>query len=66
MDSDEREAWRPRIFYSSGPDQGKPETFPTPTYLHSYIQLMKPMVHQENVKVVFWSLSLEPAISLSH
>jgi len=30
---DEREAWRPRIFYSSGPDQGKPETFPPPTHL---------------------------------
>jgi len=30
---DEREAWRPRIFYSSGPDQGKPETFPAPTHL---------------------------------
>ena len=30
---DEREAWRPRIFYSSGPDQGKPEPFPAPTHL---------------------------------
>ena len=30
---DEREAWRPRIFYSSGPDQGKPEIFPAPTHL---------------------------------
>jgi len=30
---DEREAWRPRIFYSSGPNQGLPEPFPPPTHM---------------------------------
>lgn len=30
---DECEAWRPRIFYSSGPNQGLPEPFPTPTHI---------------------------------
>ncbi|KAK7685340.1 hypothetical protein QCA50_011704 [Cerrena zonata] len=30
---DERESWRPKIFYSSGPDQGLPEPFPAPTHL---------------------------------
>lgn len=31
---DEREAWRPKIFYSEpGPNQGLPEPFPTPTHL---------------------------------
>lgn len=30
---DEREAWRPKIFYSSGPQQGEPEPFPAPTHL---------------------------------
>ncbi|KAH9929307.1 RNA recognition motif 2-domain-containing protein [Amylocystis lapponica] len=30
---DEREAWRPKIFYSDGPDQGLPEPFPPPTHL---------------------------------
>lgn len=31
---DEREAWRPKIFYSDpGPDQGLPEPFPSPTHL---------------------------------
>ena len=29
---DEREAWRPKIFYSSGPSQGLPEPFPAPTH----------------------------------
>lgn len=30
---DEREAWRPKIFYSSGPRKGLPEPFPAPTHL---------------------------------
>jgi hypothetical protein len=31
---DEREAWRPKIFYSDpGPDQGLPEPFPAPTHM---------------------------------
>jgi hypothetical protein len=31
---DEREAWRPKIFYSDpGPEQGLPEPFPAPTHL---------------------------------
>jgi hypothetical protein len=30
---DEREAWRPRIFFSSGPNQGLPEPFPPPTHM---------------------------------
>ncbi|CAA7259119.1 unnamed protein product [Cyclocybe aegerita] len=30
---DEREAWRPRIFYSSGPSQGLLEPFPPPTHI---------------------------------
>lgn len=30
---DERESWRPRIFYSSGPDQGLSEPFPPPTHM---------------------------------
>ncbi|KAF8638043.1 hypothetical protein AX16_010675 [Volvariella volvacea WC 439] len=31
---DEREAWRPKIFYSEpGPDQGLPQPFPAPTHL---------------------------------
>lgn len=30
---DEREAWRPKIFYSAGPRQGLPEPFPAPTHL---------------------------------
>ncbi len=30
---DEREAWRPKIFFSSGPRQGLPEPFPSPTHL---------------------------------
>ncbi|KAI0075343.1 hypothetical protein K474DRAFT_1599954 [Panus rudis PR-1116 ss-1] len=30
---DERESWRPKIFYSSGPHQGEPEPFPKPTHL---------------------------------
>ena len=29
---DEREAWRPKIFYSAGPNQGLPEPFPAPTH----------------------------------
>lgn len=30
---DERESWRPKIFYSSGPNQGLPEQFPAPTHI---------------------------------
>lgn len=30
---DERESWRPKIFYSTGPRQGLPEPFPSPTHL---------------------------------
>ncbi|KAL6308053.1 RNA recognition motif 2-domain-containing protein [Sparassis latifolia] len=30
---DERESWRPKIFYSDGPNQGLPEPFPPPTHL---------------------------------
>ncbi|KAF9451940.1 hypothetical protein P691DRAFT_662059 [Macrolepiota fuliginosa MF-IS2] len=30
---DEREEWRPKIFYSGGPEQGLPEPFPAPTHL---------------------------------
>ena len=30
---DEREAWRPRIFYSLGQNQGLPEPFPPPTHM---------------------------------
>ncbi|KLO18431.1 hypothetical protein SCHPADRAFT_819890 [Schizopora paradoxa] len=30
---DEREAWRPKIFFSAGPKQGLPEPFPSPTHL---------------------------------
>ncbi|EPS96290.1 hypothetical protein FOMPIDRAFT_110170 [Fomitopsis schrenkii] len=30
---DERESWRPKIFYSDGPSQGLPEPFPPPTHL---------------------------------
>jgi hypothetical protein len=31
---DEREDWRPKIFYSkAGPEQGLPEPFPSPTHL---------------------------------
>ncbi|GJE96770.1 hypothetical protein PsYK624_129760 [Phanerochaete sordida] len=30
---DEREAWRPKIFFSDGPSQGLPEPFPPPTHL---------------------------------
>jgi hypothetical protein len=30
---DEREAWRPKIFYSSGPHQGLEEPFPAPTHM---------------------------------
>ncbi|KAH9915679.1 RNA recognition motif 2-domain-containing protein [Fomitopsis serialis] len=30
---DERESWRPKIFYSDGPNQGLPEPFPAPTHL---------------------------------
>lgn len=30
---DERESWRPKIFYSSGPKQGMPEPFPAPTHM---------------------------------
>lgn len=30
---DEREEWRPRIFYSSGLERGLPEPFPAPTHL---------------------------------
>ncbi|GLB37508.1 putative RNA recognition motif 2 [Lyophyllum shimeji] len=31
---DEREAWRPKIFYSEpGPEQGLPEPFPAPTHI---------------------------------
>jgi hypothetical protein len=30
---DEREEWRPKIFYSNGPEQGLPEPFPAPTHL---------------------------------
>ncbi|KAL5507306.1 hypothetical protein ACEPAH_6762 [Sanghuangporus vaninii] len=29
---DERESWRPKIFYSSGPNQGLLEPFPAPTH----------------------------------
>jgi hypothetical protein len=29
---DERESWRPKIFYSSGPQAGQPEPFPAPTH----------------------------------
>lgn len=29
---DEKPAWRPRIYYSSGPDKGLPEPFPAPTH----------------------------------
>ncbi|KAG2015630.1 hypothetical protein CC2G_008885 [Coprinopsis cinerea AmutBmut pab1-1] len=30
---DERESWRPKIFYSYGPNQGLPEPFPAPTHI---------------------------------
>lgn len=30
---DEREDWRPRLFTSSGPDEGLPEPFPPPNHL---------------------------------
>ncbi|KAI0356223.1 hypothetical protein OH77DRAFT_243296 [Trametes cingulata] len=30
---DEREEWRPKIYYSDGPNQGLPEPFPPPTHL---------------------------------
>lgn len=30
---DEREGWRPRIFYSQGPNKGLLEPFPEPTHL---------------------------------
>ncbi|KAF6760256.1 RNA recognition motif 2-domain-containing protein [Ephemerocybe angulata] len=30
---DERESWRPKIFYSFGPNQGLPEPFPAPTHI---------------------------------
>ncbi|TFY61773.1 hypothetical protein EVJ58_g4306 [Rhodofomes roseus] len=30
---DERESWRPKIFYSDGPNQGLSEPFPPPTHL---------------------------------
>lgn len=30
---DEREAWRPKIFYSDGAEQGLPQEFPAPTHL---------------------------------
>ncbi|KAF9481522.1 hypothetical protein BDN70DRAFT_919730 [Pholiota conissans] len=30
---DERESWRPRIFYSSGSEQGLPQPFPPPTHI---------------------------------
>ena len=30
---DQRPGWKPRIFYSDGPDQGLPEEFPTPMHL---------------------------------
>ncbi|OJT09286.1 Meiosis protein mei2 [Trametes pubescens] len=30
---DEREAWRPKIFFSDGENQGMPEPFPPPTHL---------------------------------
>lgn len=30
---DEKEAWRPKIFFSDGPNQGLPEPFPAPTHL---------------------------------
>ncbi|RPD78293.1 hypothetical protein L226DRAFT_543705 [Lentinus tigrinus ALCF2SS1-7] len=30
---DEKEAWRPKIYYSDGPNQGLPEPFPPPTHL---------------------------------
>lgn len=29
---DQREAWRPKLFYSSGINQGLPEPFPAPTH----------------------------------
>lgn len=29
---DQREAWRPKLFYSSGSNQGLPEEFPAPTH----------------------------------
>jgi len=29
---DERDGWRPKIFYSNGPNQGLPEPFPPPTH----------------------------------
>ncbi|TBU64511.1 RNA recognition motif 2-domain-containing protein [Dichomitus squalens] len=30
---DEKEAWRPKIYHSDGPNQGLPEPFPPPTHL---------------------------------
>lgn len=30
---DERETWRPKIFFSEGINQGLPEPFPSPTHL---------------------------------
>ena len=30
---DVKENWRPRIFHSSGPEQGLPEKFPHPTHM---------------------------------
>ncbi|PIL34167.1 hypothetical protein GSI_03878 [Ganoderma sinense ZZ0214-1] len=30
---DEKEAWRPKIYYSDGPNEGLPEPFPPPTHL---------------------------------
>lgn len=30
---DQRAAWRPKLFYSSGPNQGTPEDWPAPTHI---------------------------------
>lgn len=52
---DEREAWRPKIFYSDGPSQGLPEPFPPPTHLrrkerssHNRGALYVPGTHQSH------------------
>ncbi|KZT24223.1 hypothetical protein NEOLEDRAFT_1067902 [Neolentinus lepideus HHB14362 ss-1] len=52
---DEREEWRPKIFYSDGPNQGLPEPFPKPTHLrrkerssHNRGALYVPGLHHNN------------------
>ncbi|KAF8573522.1 hypothetical protein K439DRAFT_1375116 [Ramaria rubella] len=52
---DQREAWRPKLFHSYGPQQGLPEDFPAPTHLRrkERSSLFPNELHQHQTRALF-------------